>query len=181
MVRNYSKKLRTQTYPAGKISPTADGLPQRTAAASAKSLKTTTMTDNFQALDDTRHMLQWLADEPYEEIRSSVESILREQVADSRLIDFAVTSEPDWLTVGTRSPDNPDAIILNRTATAFEFCLHVSGGGQVHELHGVYTWAAWHLDHDGEGSNQRVWFDIGGTLAEFGKDGKLPERLNEGR
>ena len=42
------------------------------------------MTDNFQALGDTRHMLQWLADEPYEEIRSSVESILREQVADSR-------------------------------------------------------------------------------------------------
>ena len=80
------------------------------------------MTDNFQALDDTRHMLQWLADKPYEEIRSSVESILREQVADSLLIDFAVTSEPDWLTVGTRSPDNPDAIILNRTATAFEFC-----------------------------------------------------------
>ena len=88
------------------------------------------MTDNFQALDDTRHMLQWLADEPYEEIRSSVESILREQVADSRLIDFAVTSEPDWLTVGTRSPDNPDAIILNRTATAFEFCLHVSGAAK---------------------------------------------------
>ena len=138
------------------------------------------MTDNFQALDDTRHMLQWLADEPYEEIRSSIESILREQVADSRLIDFAVTSEPDWLTVGTRSPDNPDAIILNRTATAFEFCLHVSGGGQIHELHGVYTWAAWHLDHDGEEPNQQVWFDIGGTLAEFGKDGKLPERLNEG-
>ena len=79
------------------------------------------MTDNFQALDDTRHMLQWLADEPYEEIRSSIESILREQVADSRLIDFAVTSEPDWLTVSTRSPDNPDTIILNRTATAFEF------------------------------------------------------------
>lgn len=131
------------------------------------------MTDNFQVLDDTRHMLQWLADEPYEEIRSSVESILREQVADSLLIDFAVTSEPDWLTVGTRSPDNPDAIILNRTATAFEFCLHVSGGSQIHELHGVYTWAAWHLNHDGEEPNQRVWFDIGGTLAEFGKDGKF--------
>ena len=88
------------------------------------------MTDNFQALDDTRHMLQWLADEPYAEIRNSIESILREQVADSRPIDFAVTSEPDWLTVGTRSPDNPDAIILNRTATAFEFCLHVSGAAK---------------------------------------------------
>ena len=62
------------------------------------------MTDNFQALDDTRHMLQWLADEPYEEIRSSIESILREQVADSRLIDFAVTSEPDWLTVAHARP-----------------------------------------------------------------------------
>ncbi|WP_162817659.1 hypothetical protein [Neisseria elongata] len=133
--RNYAPK---PTPPVKSLQPQTAS-PKRAAAASTKSLKTTTMTDNFQALDDTRHMLQWLADEPYEEIRSSVESILREQVADSRLIDFAVTSEPDWLTVGTRSPDNLDAIILNRTATAFEFCLHVSGGGQIHELHGVYT------------------------------------------
>ena len=49
------------------------------------------MKDNFQILDDTRHMLQWLADEPYTEIRNNVESILREQVADSHLLDFAVT------------------------------------------------------------------------------------------
>ena len=40
----------------------------------------------------------------------------------------------------TRSPDNPDAIILNRTATAFEFCLHVSGGGQIHPEGTFYTW-----------------------------------------
>ncbi|OAM27328.1 MULTISPECIES: hypothetical protein [Eikenella] len=58
------------------------------------------MKDNFQLLDDTRHMLQWFADEPCAEIRSSIESILHEQIADSRLLDFAVTSPPDWLTVG---------------------------------------------------------------------------------
>ena len=137
------------------------------------------MKDNFQLLDDTRHMLQWLADEPYAEIRNNVESILREQVADSRLLDFAVTSPPDWLTVGTRSESNPEAVTINRTAVAFEFCLHVSGGGGTHELQGVYSWAAWHLDGSGE-ANQQIWFDIGGTLAEFGKDGALLERLNQG-
>ena len=88
------------------------------------------MTDNFQALDDTRHMLQWLADEPYEEIRSNVESILREQVADSRLIDFAVTSEPNWLAVGTRSPNNPDAIILNRTSRPLNFASMYRGAAK---------------------------------------------------
>ena len=60
-----------------------------------------------------------------------------------------------------------------------EFCLHVFGGGRTHELQGVYSWAAWHLDGSGE-PNQQVWFDIGGTLAEFGKDGALLERLNQG-
>ena len=137
------------------------------------------MKDNFQLLDDTQHMLQWLADEPYAEIRRSIESILREQVADGRLLDFAVTSPPDWLTVGTRSESNPEAVTINRTAVAFEFCLHVSGGGRTHELQGVYSWAAWHLDGSGE-PNQQVWFDIGGTLAEFGKDGALLERLSQG-
>ena len=88
-------------------------------------------------------------------------------------------SPPDWLTVGTRSESNPEAVTINRTAVAFEFCLHVSGGGRTHELQGVYSWAAWHLDGSGE-ANQQVWFDIGGTLAEFGKDGALLERLNQG-
>ena len=138
------------------------------------------MKDNFQLLDDTRHMLQWLADEPYTEIRNNVESILREQMADSRLLDFAVTSPPDWLTVGTRSESNPEAVTINRTAVAFEFCLHVSGGGRTHELRGVYSWAAWHLDGSSGEANQQVWFDIGGTLAEFGKNGALLERLKQG-
>lgn len=79
------------------------------------------MKDNFQLLDDTRHMLQWLADEPYTEIRNNVESILREQMADSRLLDFAVTSPPDWLTVGTRSESNPEAVTINRTAWPLSF------------------------------------------------------------
>ncbi|OAM33792.1 hypothetical protein A7Q01_02345 [Eikenella sp. NML96-A-049] len=81
------------------------------------------MKDNFQLLDDTRHMLQWFADEPYAEIRRSIESILREHVADSRLLDFTVTSPPDWLTVGAHSESNPEAVTVNRTAVAFEFCL----------------------------------------------------------
>ncbi|OAM34944.1 hypothetical protein A7P98_08350 [Eikenella sp. NML080894] len=64
------------------------------------------MKDNFQLLDDTRHMLQWFADEPYAEIRRSIESILREQVADSRLLDFALPPRP----IGLPSAPAPKAI-----------------------------------------------------------------------
>ncbi|MBH5328526.1 hypothetical protein H9Q10_02410 [Eikenella sp. S3360] len=138
------------------------------------------MPDNFQLLDDTRHMLQWLAAEPYAEIRASIESILRDQAADSRLLDFAVTSPPDWLTAAARSAGEPGIVAVSRTAVAFEFRLHVSSGGRTHELSGVYSWAAWHLDGKGGEPSQQVWFDLGGTLAEFGENGKLRERLNQG-
>ncbi len=135
------------------------------------------MPDHFQALEHTRHMLQWLADEPYAAIRRSVEGLLREQVADSRLLDFAVSAEPEWLTAATRSESEPNIVTVRRAAVAFEFCLHVSGGGQTHELRGVYTWAAWHLDRPVQEQKQQVWLDLGGTLAEFGENGKLRERL----
>lgn len=53
--------------------------------------------DDFTKLKETEHMLEWFADEPFVALRSTVQKGLREQVADSNLKSFKVTSEPDWL------------------------------------------------------------------------------------
>ena len=59
--------------------------------------------DDFEKLKPTGHMLRWLADEPYEAIRSTIEDMLRQQVADSRIVELRVLSEPEWLTGARQS------------------------------------------------------------------------------
>ena len=121
-------------------------------------------------------MLQWFADEPYAAILSSVEDMLKQQVADSRLTAFRVVSEPNWLTGGRRSPKDENQMILVRSAVAFEFDLSVVSQGQSQQLVGVFTWAATHLDQPGQ-HKQRVWIDLNGTLATFGSEGELKNRV----
>jgi hypothetical protein len=132
--------------------------------------------DDFTPLKKTEHMLRWLTDEPYAAIRSIVEEILKEQVANSSPVEFRVTSEPQWLT-GAR-PHNTDKTksILVRTGVAFEFTLTVDSPGHSEELSGVFTWVGVHLDQPGK-HKQRRWMDIGGTLATFGSTGELKTRV----
>ena len=135
------------------------------------------MMDDFKKLKPTEHMLQWLASDPYSAIRSEVERILDEQIPGSRLISFCVTSDPQWLTGARRSDDDPDKAILVRTGVAFAFQLRVDEpAGQSHELKGVYSWVGVHLD-DPDTATQRIWFDIDGSLGQFGSGGRLQERM----
>lgn len=121
-------------------------------------------------------MLQWFADEPYPAIRSSVEDMLKQQVMDARLTDFRVLSEPHWLTGARPSDADSSKAILVRSAVAFEFGLSVQSQGQSHQLAGVFTWAAVHLDQPGQ-RKYRVWIDLDGTLATFGSEGELKNRV----
>lgn len=132
--------------------------------------------DDFTKLKQTEHMLNWFADEPYAAIRSSVEDMLREQVADSRLASFSVLSEPQWLTGARPSDSDSTKAILVRSAVAFEFQLVVESQGQSHQLSGIFTWAAVHLDKPGQ-HKHRVWIDLDGTLAAFGSEGELKNRV----
>ncbi len=90
--------------------------------------------DDFTKLQATEHMLKWFADEPYAAIRSSVEDVLRQQVADSRLRAFTVLSEPQRLTGARPSEKDSSQAILVRSAMAFEFGLSVESQGQLHQL-----------------------------------------------
>ena len=132
--------------------------------------------DDFAKLKETEHMLQWFADEPYGAIRSSIEDMLKQQVAYSRLTELLVLSEPQWLTGARPSEADSSKAILVRSGFAFEFGLSVESQGQSHQLSGVFTWAAVHLDQPGQ-QKHRVWIDLDGTLATFGSEGELKGRV----
>jgi hypothetical protein len=135
-----------------------------------------TASDDFAKLKETEHMLKWFADEPYAALRSSVEDSLKQQVADSRLTSLRVLSEPQWLTGALPSEGDRSKAILVRSGVAFEVALTVESRGQSHQISGVFTWVAVHLDKPGQ-HKQRVWMDIDGKLAQFGSEGELKTRV----
>ncbi len=132
--------------------------------------------DDLSKLESTQHMFKWLADEPYAFIRSNIEGLLREQVADSRLVVLRATSDPHWLSGGRKMEEDDTKMVLMRAGVAFEFDLTVEAQGKTHRLTGVYTWVCVHLDEPAK-RQQRVWLDISGTLAQFGTDGELKTRI----
>ena len=105
------------------------------------------------------------------------ENVFSQQVSGSKIVEFVVTSEPDWLTGGLPEADNPDKMVLVRAAVAFECAIKIgSPDGQLHELQGVFTLAGVNLNNDRLRS-QRLWVDLGGVLEEFGSQGALMTRV----
>lgn len=133
------------------------------------------ITSDFSRLADSKHMLAWLSDDAEQAILTEMSDMLNQQVAGSALTRFVVTSDPVWLSGGKPSDDG-SSMTLTRTAVAFELELDVKGPDATHTLVGVYTWAGSSLDQPGE-HKQRIWFDIDGTLDEFGADGLLASRI----
>jgi hypothetical protein len=132
---------------------------------------------DFTKLKETEHMLRWIAgDDPYGALRASVEKTLKEQVSDSRLKQFVVLSNPDWLTGAIPSEEDKTKAVLVRCAVAFEIALSVESAGELHRLAGVFTWAAVNLNQPGK-RKDRVWMDLSGTLATFGSEGELKNRV----
>ena len=136
----------------------------------------TTNLYNFQLLGSSYSMLQCLDYTPYQHICRNIEQLLRQKMADSRLLDIAATSMPQWQTVEIREEENGQTVAVSRTGMAFEFVLHVSGNGQTHKLTGVYTWAGSRLNRPPAEQRQRIWLDLNGTLADFGGS-RMAERL----
>ena len=137
---------------------------------------TATPLDDFTRLKETEHMLKWLAEDPYAAIRSSIEDSLKQQVADSRLVSLRVLSEPQWLTGALPSEGDSSKAILVRSGVAFEVALTAESRGQSHQLTGVFTWVAVHLDKPGQ-HKHRVWMDLDGKMEQFGSEGELKTRV----
>lgn len=132
------------------------------------------MKTNFEKLEETKHMLEWFSDSPFEEITSTLERMFRQQSASTVMLSFEITSEPHWLTGGRKTDDNKMILVRCGLAVACDFTLKDDNG--VYDLNGVFSWVGAGLDSE---PVTRMWMDLDGTLDEFGKDGILRERIFE--
>ncbi len=132
------------------------------------------MKTNFEKLEETKHMLDWFSDNPFEEITSTLERMFRQQSVSTKMLSFEITSEPHWLTGGRKTDDDKMILVRCGLAVACDFTLKDDNG--VYDLNGVFTWVGAGLDSE---PVTRMWMDLDGTLDEFGKDGILRERIFE--
>lgn len=130
---------------------------------------------NFEKLIETKHMLEWLSDQPFEEITSSIEGMFIKQAPQTKMLSFEITSDPQWLTGGRKS-DNNDKMILVRCGIAVTCNFVLQNNDDVYNMNGIFTWVGAHLDTN---PTTKMWMDLDGTLEEFGQEGLLRERIYE--
>src|SRR5215467_501411 len=68
--------------------------------------------DDFARLEQPDHWLGWLPDTPARSLRSQLQDMLASKVVGSVLSWVKITEEPVFLTVGVRSPADPQRMIV---------------------------------------------------------------------
>jgi hypothetical protein len=133
--------------------------------------------DDFTRLETPDHWLGWLPDTPAASVRDQLEATLAGQVPGSVLEWVKIIDEPVFLTVGVRSPADPQTLIVRRTALAVVFALRVRPPDRTADiLTGAFTWAAVGLD-DPRLRRDRIWFDLNIDRAQA--EELLKRRINE--
>jgi len=133
------------------------------------------MKTNFEKLEETKHMLDWLSDSPFEEITGTLEKMFIQQSPSTKMLSFEITGEPQWLTGGKANNESTKMILVRcGLAVTCDFTLKDDNG--VYDLSGVFTWVGVGLDNQ---PITRIWMDLDGTLDEFGSEGELRERVFE--
>ena len=133
------------------------------------------MNTDFEKLLKTKHMFEWLSNEPFEMITSTIEQMYIEQSPTTKMLEFKTTSEPEWLTGGRKTEDDNDVILVRTgVSVACDFTLQDNSG--VYNLSGILTWVGTNLDAK---PKTRMWMDLDGTLSEFGMNGLLDDRIYE--
>ena len=131
------------------------------------------MLSDFTRLDDSKNMLEWFSENPYQDILDSVEDMFVQQSASTQLLEFKISSEPEWLT-GGRSSEDPNKIILVRSGFAAHCDFSLQDDSGIYDLTGIFTWVATHLDQI---PITKMWMDLDGNMQTFGKNGVLAERI----
>lgn len=133
------------------------------------------MNINFEKLIETKHMLEWFSEEPFEEITSTIEKMLMQQAPSTKMLSFEITSEPQRLTGGKKSEDE-GKVILVRCGLAVACNFTLQNNDESYNMKGIFTWVAANLDSN---PITNMWMDLDGTMEEFGQDGFLKERIYE--
>jgi len=116
--------------------------------------------DDFARLEQPDHWLGWLPDTPARSLRSQLQDMLASKVVGSVLSWVKITEEPVFLTVGVRSPADPQRMIVRRAGLAVIFALGVlSPQHKPAILTGAFTWAVTGLDQPGH-RRDRTWIDL---------------------
>lgn len=132
--------------------------------------------DDFAIFSETEHMLRWLAEEPYNYIRESLEEMITNQVADAQLVDIRALEEPQWLSGARKKEEDGGKAILTRCGVAFALEMDIrQPDDSMVRVSGVYSWVSKNLDTAKPKS--RIWVDVDGTLDEFGSEGQLMVRM----
>jgi len=116
--------------------------------------------DDFTRLEAPDPWLGWLPDTPARSVRGTLQELLAGQVEVSVLEWVKIVDDPVFLTVGVRSPANPQQLIVRRAALAAVFALGVRPPQRkVAIITGAFSWAAVGLDEPGQ-RRDRTWMDL---------------------
>ncbi len=120
-----------------------------------------TVRDDFTRLESADHWLGWLPDTPAVAVRSQIAEILTGQVPGSVVEWLKIVDEPAFCTTGLKAEDDPEHVVINRTALAVIFALAVRPpSGRREILTGAFTWVAAGLNIPGA-RRDRLWLDFG--------------------
>jgi hypothetical protein len=116
------------------------------------------MTDDFTALTEADHWLDWLGDNPAQAVRDEIARMLRQQVPTAALEWVRLLDKPYFLTGGRKQFNDPNKLIVKRAALAVPFELQVRSEGGVEQLRGVFSWVATGLNAE---RNDCAYLDLG--------------------
>ncbi|WP_328322774.1 hypothetical protein OHA70_28660 [Kribbella sp. NBC_00382] len=123
--------------------------------------------DDFSALTEPGHWLEWLGEDPGQVVQDSIELSLAAQVAGAKVQWLKFTGEPAFVTGGQPLPDDSGRAQVVRTGLSVEFILAVvRPSGERDVLKGVYTLAIAGMDEPE--ARERSWLDLGATMEQIG-------------
>jgi len=134
---------------------------------------------DFSRLDDSKYMLNWLKPDRYAHILDEVESLLGDMAEGAQLARFEAIAKAEFITGAASSADvSGENLVWAKSIFAFPFQLTVHAPGRGHDdLEGVYSKAASGLHRPSGEQKSQVWFDLNGTMAEFGEFELMKQRL----
>jgi hypothetical protein len=123
--------------------------------------------DDFTALTEAGHWLEWLGEEPGLAVRESIELTLDQQVAGAKVQWLRFTGEPAFLTGGKPVAGDPGKVQAVRAGLAVQFVLGVvEPSGRRDVVSGVFSLVVAGMDEVEWRS--RSWLDLGATMEQIG-------------
>ena len=132
------------------------------------------MNKDFKKLIESEHMLKWFSNNPFEEIISTITDMFIKQSPSTKMLNFEIANEPEWLSGGKETEDNKMILVRSGMAVTCEFTLQDNNG--TYNLNGILTWVGVNLDTN---PKTNIWMDLDGNIEDFGKNGLLKSRIYE--